>query len=89
MIVDVFQEYEIDKSLNIKGPEDVAKMGIEEYNKQCRSIVMRYANEWEVRVCVNLDVKQTFKVGFTVLRVSGSITVVSYHKSFWSFKVNY
>lgn len=68
MIVDVFQEYEIDKSLNIKGPEDVAKMGIEEYNKQCRSIVMRYANEWEVRVCVNLDVKQTFKVGFTVLK---------------------
>lgn len=55
MIVDVFQEYEIDKSLNIKGPEDVAKMGIEEYNKQCRSIVMRYADEWEVRVCVNLD----------------------------------
>lgn len=40
-------EYEIDKSLNIKGPEDVMKMGIEEYNKQCRSIVMRYADEWE------------------------------------------
>lgn len=48
-----FQEYEIDKSLNIKGPEDVAKMGIEEYNKQCRSIVMRYANEWEVCVACN------------------------------------
>lgn len=52
IFVDVFQEYEIDKSLNIKGPEDVAKMGIKEYNKQCRSIVMRYANEWEVRVSV-------------------------------------
>ncbi|XP_035244059.1 isoleucine--tRNA ligase, cytoplasmic [Anguilla anguilla] len=43
-------EYEIDKTLGIKGPEDVAKMGIAEYNKQCRSIVMRYANEWEVSV---------------------------------------
>lgn len=42
------QEYEIDKTLGIKGPEDVAKMGIAEYNKQCRSIVMRYASEWEV-----------------------------------------
>lgn len=42
------QEYEIDKTLGIKGPEDVAKMGIAEYNKQCRSIVMRYSNEWEV-----------------------------------------
>ncbi|XP_054883527.1 isoleucine--tRNA ligase, cytoplasmic [Poeciliopsis prolifica] len=43
-------EYEIDKTLGIKGPEDVAKMGIAEYNKQCRSIVMRYAHEWESTV---------------------------------------
>uniref|UniRef100_A0A3B1JG29 Isoleucine--tRNA ligase, cytoplasmic n=1 Tax=Astyanax mexicanus TaxID=7994 RepID=A0A3B1JG29_ASTMX len=43
-------EYEIDKTLGIKGPEDVAKMGIEEYNKQCRSIVMRYSREWEESV---------------------------------------
>ena len=42
------QEYEIDKTLGIKGPDDVAKMGIAEYNKQCRNIVMRYSNEWEV-----------------------------------------
>ncbi|KAJ8395346.1 hypothetical protein AAFF_G00033310 [Aldrovandia affinis] len=43
-------EYEIDKTLDIKGPDDVAKMGIAEYNKQCRSIVMRYAAEWEASV---------------------------------------
>ncbi|XP_011500704.1 PREDICTED: isoleucine--tRNA ligase, cytoplasmic [Ceratosolen solmsi marchali] len=40
-------EYEIDKALNIKGPEDVMKMGIANYNKECRNIVMKYANEWE------------------------------------------
>ena len=34
--------------MGIKGPDDVAKMGIDEYNKQCRGIVMRYAGEWEV-----------------------------------------
>ncbi|NXI56672.1 SYIC protein, partial [Chloroceryle aenea] len=43
-------EYEIDKTLGIKGPEDVAKMGIKEYNNQCRGIVMRYAKEWEFNV---------------------------------------
>ncbi|XP_056381265.1 isoleucine--tRNA ligase, cytoplasmic [Hyla sarda] len=43
-------EYEIDKTLGIKGPEDVAKMGIEEYNKQCRGIVMRYSQDWEITV---------------------------------------
>lgn len=39
-------EYEIDQTLNIKGPEDVAKMGIEAYNNECRKIVMRYSSEW-------------------------------------------
>ncbi|MBN3308685.1 SYIC protein, partial [Amia calva] len=43
-------EYEIDKTLGIKGPEDVAKMGIAEYNRQCRSIVMRYSNDWELTI---------------------------------------
>lgn len=40
-------EFEIDKKLGIKGPEDVAKMGIAAYNDECRKIVMRYASEWE------------------------------------------
>lgn len=40
-------EYEIDKKLGIKSKDDVLKMGIEKYNKECRSIVMRYSKEWE------------------------------------------
>nr|KAF6394782.1 hypothetical protein HJG59_006577 [Molossus molossus] len=43
-------EYEIDKVLGIRGPEDVAKMGIMEYNSQCRAIVMRYSAEWKSTV---------------------------------------
>ncbi|XP_054831698.1 isoleucine--tRNA ligase, cytoplasmic isoform X1 [Eublepharis macularius] len=43
-------EYEIDKALGIKGPEDVAKMGIAEYNNNCRGIVMRYSQEWKANV---------------------------------------
>lgn len=39
-------EYEIDKKLGITGKEDVMKMGIDKYNAECRSIVMRYADEW-------------------------------------------
>lgn len=45
-----FQEFEIDKTLGIKGPDDVAKMGIASYNNECRKIVMRYATEWETIV---------------------------------------
>ncbi|XP_066285525.1 isoleucine--tRNA ligase, cytoplasmic-like isoform X2 [Branchiostoma lanceolatum] len=40
-------EYEIDKTLGIKGPGDVASMGIDKYNEACRGIVMRYAGEWK------------------------------------------
>eukprot|EP01025_Chloroclados_australasicus_P032407 TRINITY_DN32893_c0_g2_i4.p1 TRINITY_DN32893_c0_g2~~TRINITY_DN32893_c0_g2_i4.p1 ORF type:complete len:1193 (+),score=122.61 TRINITY_DN32893_c0_g2_i4:332-3580(+) len=43
-------EYEIDKKLGIKTREDVLSMGIDIYNEQCRSIVMRYSKEWEKTV---------------------------------------
>ena len=46
----LLQEYEIDKVLGVKGPEDVEKMGIDKYNAECRKIVMRYSNEWEVHL---------------------------------------
>lgn len=40
-------EFEIDKTLGISGPQDVMKMGIANYNNECRKIVMRYSGEWE------------------------------------------
>lgn len=46
-------EYEIDKKLNITGPEDVKKMGIDKYNAECRSIVMRYSSVG-FRSCIQL-----------------------------------
>lgn len=39
-------EHEIDKAFDIKGKEDVLAMGIDKYNEECRSIVMRYSSEW-------------------------------------------
>ncbi|KAJ1980253.1 isoleucine--tRNA ligase, partial [Dimargaris cristalligena] len=43
-------EHEIDKKLHITGRDDVMAMGIDKYNAECRSIVMRYANEWRSTV---------------------------------------
>ncbi|CAI7906837.1 unnamed protein product, partial [Closterium sp. NIES-53] len=39
-------EYEIDQKLNVKSRDDVTRMGIDVYNEECRSIVMRYSSEW-------------------------------------------
>eukprot|EP00520_Triparma_pacifica_P017464 CAMPEP_0118664162 /NCGR_PEP_ID=MMETSP0785-20121206/17844_1 /TAXON_ID=91992 /ORGANISM="Bolidomonas pacifica, Strain CCMP 1866" /LENGTH=1166 /DNA_ID=CAMNT_0006558007 /DNA_START=14 /DNA_END=3514 /DNA_ORIENTATION=- len=43
-------EYEIDQKLNITHRDQVLEMGIENYNKECRSIVTRYTKEWETTV---------------------------------------
>ncbi|KAK5661024.1 hypothetical protein OQA88_12403 [Cercophora sp. LCS_1] len=39
-------EYEIDKKLGISGRDAVEKLGLAGYNEECRSIVMRYSEEW-------------------------------------------
>ncbi|XP_065174061.1 isoleucine--tRNA ligase, cytoplasmic-like [Atheta coriaria] len=57
-------EFEIDNALGIKGPEDVAKMGIGNYNAECRKIVTRYVNEWEsimTRIGRWIDFKNDYK----------------------------
>jgi isoleucyl-tRNA synthetase len=43
-------EFEIEKKLNIKTREDVLALGIDKYNAECRSIVMRFSAEWEKTV---------------------------------------
>ena len=40
-------EFEIEKKLGIKSSHDVKAMGIAKYNSECRSIVSRFAGEWE------------------------------------------
>ncbi|CAH2049428.1 unnamed protein product, partial [Iphiclides podalirius] len=57
-------EFEIDKTLGVKGPEDVEKMGIDKYNAECRKIVMKYATEWETiitRMGRWIDFKNDYK----------------------------
>ncbi|CCH62703.1 hypothetical protein TBLA_0I00400 [Henningerozyma blattae CBS 6284] len=39
-------EHIIDKKLDIHSKEDVFKFGLENYNNECRAIVMTYADEW-------------------------------------------
>ncbi|KAJ2622290.1 isoleucine--tRNA ligase, partial [Coemansia sp. RSA 1694] len=43
-------ENEINKALNINGREGALAMGIDNYNAECRAIVMRYASEWRSTV---------------------------------------
>jgi isoleucyl-tRNA synthetase len=40
-------EFEIEKDLGIKTTDQVLEYGIGNYNEACRSIVLRYSNEWK------------------------------------------
>ena len=39
-------EHEIDKKFGITGKQAVMEMGLDNYNAECRAIVMRYREEW-------------------------------------------
>lgn len=43
-------EHEIDKKFGISGKDAVMKMGLENYNAECRAIVMRYSSEWRTTI---------------------------------------
>lgn len=55
----------------------MAKMGITEYNKQCRSIVMRYSKEWEVSVFEILNL-QDIKLKVCPLNPLGGLSANIY-----------
>ena len=39
-------EYEMEKELGISGKTEIEKFGVTEFNEACRSIVLRYTDEW-------------------------------------------
>jgi len=43
-------EYEIDKKYKIKSSLEREEIGVKEYNRRCREIVMTYSKEWETIV---------------------------------------
>ena len=43
-------EYEMEKTLNLSGKQDIEKYGVDNFNESCRSIVLRYTKEWETVV---------------------------------------
>ena len=40
-------EFEIQKNLNLHGAKAIREFGIDNFNEECRKIVLRYTKEWE------------------------------------------
>ncbi len=43
-------EYEVEKRLQLSGPSSIEAFGIDRFNEECRSIVLRYTDEWQQTV---------------------------------------
>ncbi|MCC7460124.1 MAG: isoleucine--tRNA ligase [Proteobacteria bacterium] len=43
-------EFEVEKRLDLKGRKDILNFGVDKFNEECRSIVLRYTKEWEQTV---------------------------------------
>ena len=39
-------EYEVEQTLKISGKKEIEDLGVDVFNEQCRSIVLRYTQEW-------------------------------------------
>lgn len=40
-------EFETEKRLELKGRKDILQFGVDKFNEECRSIVLRYTEEWQ------------------------------------------
>jgi len=40
-------EFEVEKELELRGKADIEAFGVDKFNEHCRSIVLRYSNEWK------------------------------------------
>ena len=69
-------EHIIDKKLNITCKEDVFEYGLDNYNDECRKIVMTYADEWRKRVGRWIDFDNDYKTMYTTFMES----------CWWAFK---
>lgn len=43
-------EFETEKRLDLKGRKDILEFGVDKFNEECRSIVLRYTAEWRSTV---------------------------------------
>ena len=75
-------EFEIEKSLGIKTKQEVLKLGIGNYNEECRKIVMRYSSEWK-RTIERLGRWVDFENGYKTLDTTFMESV------WWVFKQLY
>lgn len=72
-------EYEVEKKLGISGKYEIENYGIENFNKECKKIVLRYTEEWK-NIILRLGRWVDFEKGYKTMDISFMESV------WWVFK---
>ena len=81
-------EYEVEKEMELKGSADIEKLGVGNFNEKCRSIVLRYAEEWKKtirRLGRWVDMENDYKT----MEVSFMESIWWVFKTLWEKKLIY
>ncbi|MCB0272060.1 MAG: isoleucine--tRNA ligase [Bdellovibrionales bacterium] len=75
-------EFETEKRLELKGRKDILAFGVDRFNEECRSIVLRYTQEWEKTV-ERMGRWIDFENDYKTMDVSFMESVWSVFKKLW------
>ncbi len=75
-------ENEIEKAHNIRGRADIEKIGIKQFNAECRASVFRYTKEWE-QIMERLGRWVDFEHGYATLNNDYMESIWSVFKQIW------
>ena len=81
-------ENEIEKKLGLKTKQDIEAFGIDNFNEECRSIVLRYVSEWE-RTVERMGRWVDFKNAYITMDLHYMESILWVFRSLWDKKLIY
>jgi len=75
-------ENEIEKKLGLESKQDIENFGIDKFNEECRSIVLRYVSEWEKTV-ERMGRWVDFKNAYITMDIKYMESILWVFKSLW------
>jgi len=81
-------EFEVEKQLGLNGRADIERYGVDKFNETCRSIVLRYAEEWRV-IVTRMGRWVDFDNDYKTMDVSFMESVWHVFKTLWEKELIY
>lgn len=75
-------ENEMEKELSLKSKKDIENFGIDNFNESCRSIVLRYTNEWE-KIVTRMGRWVDFQNGYRTMDINYMESIWWVFNSLW------